>query len=115
MPSENPAHYMRTMIFMERGSCWPWTNRTYVCTVACLNLKVLSVVFDTVYEVVSSRLFAILLSKYTTMVMMTLRRTSLLECMHATAVSCWLCPISMYVCIAVYLNFKGDYKVFDAV
>ena len=72
-------------------------------------------VFDTVYEFVISRLFAILLSKYTAMVMMTLRRTSLLECMHATAASCWVCTISTYVCIAVYLNCKGDYKVFDAV
>ena len=52
VPSEN-THYMRTMIFMQRRSCWPWTNRTFVCTVACLNLKVLSLVFDTVYEVVS--------------------------------------------------------------
>jgi len=63
------------LIFMERGSCWPWTNRTYVCSVGCSNLKVLYIVFDTVYGVVSSRSFAILLSKYTTMVMMTLRRT----------------------------------------
>ena len=52
-PKTYTFHYMLGMIFMQRGSCWPWTNRTFVYTVACLNLKLLSLVFNTVYEVVS--------------------------------------------------------------
>ena len=108
---KHAVNCMLTTIFMQRGSCWPWANRTFVYTVACLNLKLLSLVFNTVYEVVSKlTLVCYFFSKYTTMVMMTLCWSSLLECMYACGGDIVLAlhdqHVRLYCCCACELQSK---------
>ena len=119
VPSEN-THYMRTMIFMQRRSCWPWTNRTFVCTVACLNLKVLSLVFDTVYEVVSDFTldcyFAFHIHYDGDDDSVLIFVAWMYVCMR------WRCRVgsarsarTFVLLLCMWTSIKGDYKVFDAV
>ena len=100
-------------------SCRAWTNRMFVCTVACLNLKALSLVFDAQYEIISRlTLVCYFVFPYTLQWRWRLcvdicLLLEYMELRHRFGSAQSARTFVLLLCI--WTSIKGDYKVMDAV
>ena len=78
-------------------ACWPWTNSKYVYIVLCCVLS-----FEHIVVSVRCCSCAILLSKYTTMAMMILRSSSLVECMQNVMLALDEQQVRLHRCVIEY-------------
>ena len=99
-------HWSSLFKYMQRMSCWPWTNSAYVFIAACdSKCVVIGVRYNRIYEAVLCKFilmrhFAFRIQHYN--FIMAVHQSSLAECMER--VSCWSWTkqrVSLYLLLRV--------------